>query len=155
MKELLEYRQKLLEKLLSTVEEFRQASLAVQDPSQPLEAAGWTAHQLAVHVRDVDKLVYGRRARRTAQEEKPRFESFDADAHMTQHYDSSESLTDILDELDKSIQDLVAFLRSLPNEDWARQSWHSTLGSDLTLQSWVERSLAHLQEHLQTLKNFS
>jgi hypothetical protein len=26
------------------------------------------------------------------------------------------------------------------------------MGEDLTLQSWVERSLAHIEEHLETLK---
>jgi hypothetical protein len=40
----------------------------------------------------------------------------------------------------------------LPQEGWSRTSRHASLGGDLTLQLWVERSLAHLEEHLAALK---
>jgi len=31
-------------------------------------------------------------------------------------------------------------------------SRHTTLGSGLTLQSWVEKDLAHIEEHLETVR---
>jgi len=66
MKELSEYRMNLMERLAGTANAFRAECLALKDPYAPLEDGGWNAHQVAVHTRDVDKLVYGLRARRTA-----------------------------------------------------------------------------------------
>ena len=67
MKELKDYRKSLIEKLVNTARDFRAASLAVKDPYIPLEEGGWNVHQVAVHTRDVDHLVYGLRARRTVE----------------------------------------------------------------------------------------
>jgi hypothetical protein len=152
MKELMEYRANLIKKLVATAEDFRRACLAIKDPHAPLEEDGWTAHQVAVHTRDVDKLVYGLRARRTALEDNPEFPNFDGDAHMARHYDANEPLEELLGGLVESVESLAEYLRSLPTEAWSRESRHATLGSGFTLQTWVERDLAHLQEHLETLK---
>jgi hypothetical protein len=51
-----------------------------------------------------------------------------------------------------SVQDLAEFLRALPAEAWSRVSRHTTLGRNLTLQTWVEKDLAHIGEHLETVK---
>jgi len=53
-----------------------------------MEKGGWNVHPLAAHTRDVDKLVYGMRARRTLEEDNPLFENFDGDAYMAEHYDA-------------------------------------------------------------------
>jgi hypothetical protein len=37
-------------------------------------------------------------------------------------------------------------------EAWSRTSRHTTFGSGFTLQTWVERDLAHIQEHLKAVK---
>ena len=58
MKELTEYRANLINELSTAARAFRAACLAVKDPYAPLEPGGWNVHQLAVHTRDVDKLVY-------------------------------------------------------------------------------------------------
>ena len=92
MKELIEYRTKLIARLVEAAREFRLACLAVQDVTIPLDAGGWTVHQIAAHTRDVDKLVYGARARRTAAEHNPEFQNFDGEAYMARHYASSEPL---------------------------------------------------------------
>ena len=151
MKELKDYRKKLIEKLVNTARDFRTTSLAVKDPYMPLEEEGWNAHQVAVHTRDVDKLVYGMRARRTVEEDNPEFQNFNGEAYMAEHYDSNESLSDILDRFVDSVESLAELLRSLPDEAWSRVSRHATLGSGFTLQTWVERGLAHIQEHVETL----
>jgi|SRR5688572_10110662 len=151
MKELKEYRKNLIEKLMNTARDFRTASLAAEDPFMPLEEGGWNVHQVTVHTRDVDKLVYGMRARRTVEEDNPEFQNFNGEAYMAEHYDANEPLSELLNGFVKSVESLVEMLRSLPDEAWSRPSRHATLGSGFTLQTWVERGLAHIQEHLETL----
>jgi len=116
-----------------------------------LEEGGWNIHQVAVHTRDVDKIVYGLRARRTVEEDNPEFQNFDGDAYMAEHYSASESLGEIVNELVENVESLAEVLRTLPEEAWSRQSRHATLGSGFTLQTWVERELAHILEHVQTV----
>jgi hypothetical protein len=152
MKELSEYRAHLIDKLATAAKDFRAACLAVKDPYAPLEEGGWNVHQLAVHTRDVDKLVYGLRARRTALEDNPEFQNFDGDAYMTEHYDASEPLDELLDGFVVSIQYLAENLCTFSPEAWSRESRHTTLGSGFTLQTWVERNLAHIEEHLETVQ---
>ena len=151
MKQLQEYRSKLIDRLEAAAEEFRSACLAVSAPFEAPEKGGWNTHQLAAHTRDVDKLVYGYRARRTASEEKPEFEDFDGEAWMTEHYNPEEPLASILDELSASVTETTSILRALPTEAWGRTSSHEIYGGGFTLQTWVERGLAHIQEHLDTV----
>ncbi|HSL30217.1 MAG TPA: DinB family protein [Anaerolineales bacterium] len=155
MKELREYRVNLITRLEDAARAFRAACLAVTDPYLPLDENGWNVHQLAVHTRDVDRLVYGLRVRRTALEENPEFPSFDGDAHMAEHYREDEPLSEVLDGLVASMEALVELLRALPDEAWSRVSRHTMLGGGLTLQSWVEKSLAHIEEHLEAVKTHS
>lgn len=152
MKELMEYRQKLLDRIPRAATEFRAACEAVKDPLAAVEEGGWNTHQLAAHTRDVDKLVYGMRAHRTALEENPEFKSFNADSWMSTHYNPNESLKSILTEFTGNMNELVKFLRELPIEAWSRESRHETLGGGFTLQTWVERGLAHIEEHLASVK---
>ena len=152
MKELTEYRRNLIEKLVNAAKDFRAACLAVTDPYAPLGAGEWNVHQVAVHTRDIDKLVYGLRARRTVEEENPEFQNFDGDKYMVEHYDANESLDGLLNGFVENVETLTKRLRALPDEAWARQSRHATLGSGFTLQTWVERSLAHIGEHVEAVK---
>jgi hypothetical protein len=152
MKELLEYRMNLMEKLEAAAKAFRAACLSVQNHYAPLEEGGWNVHQIAVHTRDVDKLVYGLRVRRTALEDNPEFPNFDGDAFMADHYDAKESLSELLDDFVQSVEALIELLRALPPEAWSRVSRHTTLGSGLTLQTWVEKNLGHIEEHLEAVK---
>jgi hypothetical protein len=151
MKELLEYRVKMIARLEEVAQEFRAACVAVNDPFAKPEG-GWTLHQIAWHTRDVEKLVYGARIQQTLTENNPEFKNFDADAWMAAHYDQQEPLTQILDEFIKNVDDLCTTLRGLPQEAWSRESRHEIQGGGLTLQLWVERSMAHIEEHLLTLK---
>lgn len=152
MNELEEYRKGLMERLEQAAREFRAACLAVKDPNQALEPGGWNVHQIAVHTRDADHMVYGMRARRTALEDNPTFANFNGEVYMEEHYDPHESLSELLDGFVANVEGLIELLRALPAESWARRSSHATLGSGLTLQSWVEKDLAHIEEHLGTLK---
>ena len=152
MKELTEYRRNLIEKLVNAARDFRAACLATTDAYAPLGAGEWNVHQVAVHTRDIDNLVYGLRARRTADEENPEFRSFDGDEYMAEHYDAGEPLEKLLNGFVENVEALTEMLRALPDEAWARESRHATLGSGFTLQTWVERSLAHIEEHVEMVK---
>lgn len=151
MKELLEYRIKMIERLGKAAQEFRLACEAIDDPYEKMEGE-WTLHQLASHTRDVDKFVYGVRIRRTIAENNPEFTSFDADEWMSKNYNKEESLAGILAEFTASIEEVCGSLSEQPQEAWSRESRHETMGEGLALQLWVERSLAHIEEHLLTLK---
>jgi hypothetical protein len=152
MKELTEYRTQLINKLSATAKDFQAACLAVNDPFAPLEEASWNVHQVAAHTRDVDKLVYGMRAQRTAQEDNPEFQNFDGDAYTREHYSADESLQEMLAGFVENVEKLADTLRALPPEAWSRVSRHAKLGNGFTLQTWVERDLAHMEEHLETVK---
>jgi hypothetical protein len=152
MKELTEYRAQLINRLVTAAREFRDACLAIADIHKPLDEGGWDVHQIAAHTRDVNDLVYGLRARQTAQEDNPEFENFDGDAHMREHYNINEPLDEMLDDFVKNVESLFEFLKSLPIQAWSRESRHLTLGGGFTLQTWVERNLAHIEEHLDSVK---
>ena len=152
MKELEEYRINLIKRLAESAEAFRNECLQVNDPYASTEMDGWNVHQIAVHTRDLDELVYGLRAHRTAVEENPEFPNFDSEAFMKANYNASEPLEQVLNRFVENVQALVEWLQNLPVQAWSRLSRHTTLGHDLTLQSWVEKDLAHIEEHLKTVK---
>lgn len=151
MKELTEYRIKMIERLRAAALEFRLACEAIDDPNEKMEGE-WTLHQIASHTRDVDKFIYGVRIRRTIAEDNPEFISFDADEWMSKNYNKEESLAGILAEFTASMEEVCGILSEQPQEAWSRESRHETIGEGLALQLWVERSLAHIEEHLLTLK---
>ncbi len=152
MNQLLEYRAKLVDQLEAAPEEFRQACLAVADQFKPLDQDGWNVHQIASHTRDVDEKVYGMRIRGTAAQDNPIFPDFDGEVWMAEHYDKEEPLASILDELSASVKETVSLLREMPPEGWSRESAHEVYGGGFFLQTWVERGLAHIHEHADTLK---
>ena len=151
MKELLEYRVKMIVRLGEAAQEFRAACEAVSDPFEKIEGE-WTLNQIAWHTRDVEKLVYGARIQQTLNENNPEFKNFDADVWMAEHYNQQEPLSEIFDEFIKNVDELCKTLRELPQGAWSRESRHETMGGELALQLWVERSLAHIEEHLRTVK---
>jgi hypothetical protein len=153
MDKLNEDRKRLIDSLNAAAREFREACLAVKDAYAPIEAGGWNVHQVAVHVRNTDQVVYGMRARRTLQEDNPEFKNFDGDAYMASHYDPKESLPKLLDGFVESIKSFTGMLSGVGDESWSRASRHESQGAGLTLQLWVERSLSHIEEHLATVKS--
>jgi hypothetical protein len=152
MKELAEYRQKLINRLEQAAAEFRAACLAARQPHEPTEAGGWSVHQIAVHTRDVQELVYDARTCRTLAEDNPAFPNFDSETYLAEHYDPKEPLATLLDGFASGVTSLVKALREMQTEGWSRTSSHETQGGGITLQTWVERGLDHIEEHLKTVK---
>src|SRR5688572_11049990 len=135
MKELTDYRRKLVERLAEAANEFYDAC-EEGDPSRLVEG-DWTLHQVAFHVRDIDRAVHNARVRHTLQEETPLFEGIDPDEWMARNYNGDEPLKNNLDEFKSNVDDVCTLLNEMPDEAWARESRHETLGHGMTLQLWV------------------
>jgi hypothetical protein len=151
MEQLLEYRQHLLDRYEEVTRQFCEAVETATSQKVQNEAEEWNVHQIAAHTRDTEKLVYGLRVRRTVEEENPLFENFDGEAYMEEHYHADEPLASILNELLDTVRANIARLRTLPSEVWTRPSRHETYGGGFTIQTWVERGLTHIEEHLKTV----
>jgi hypothetical protein len=152
MSQLLEYREKLIERLKQSAEEFSIACQEAPDAFAPLPQSDWNIHQIVTHVTNVQAQVYGARARQTVEVNNPLFQNFDADAWMAEHYDKSKSLNQMLVGFKEQVAAFTGWLHELPREAWTRESHHVTLGSGFTTQTWVERGLAHIEEHLTTVR---
>lgn len=74
---------------------------------------------------------------------------------MAAHYNKDEPLQKILNEFRTDLDDLCKTLNAIPGEAWSRVSQHETMGAGLTLQLWVEHSLAHIEEHLNAVRKLT
>lgn len=151
MKELLEYRENLIARFSEATKEFCLLCASFTNVFEKVDG-DWNVHQIASHTRDVEHLIYAERVRKILSEENPHFKSFNADVWMTEYYNKDEPLNKILIDLDANVTALCNMLKNLKQADWSRLSSHESAGNELTLQLWVERSLAHIEEHLQALK---
>ncbi len=151
MEELLDYRQRMLDKLAVAPAELRATIAAIPDPYAPLEEGGWNLHQLVVHMRDVNAQVYPPRLYRILDEENPTFENFDGEAWMAAHYAQNEPLEAILMQFACQCAEVTDRLRQLPAEAWSRPGTHPAYGTH-SLQWWAERMLAHIEEHLEQVR---
>lgn len=143
------YRRRLLQRYQEQAQEVGAwaAALPRADAARAEAAAGWTQHQLLAHVRDAEIQAYAPRLERILAEEDPVFEDFDAEAWMDHRYDRGEAPQAIAAEFAAARARGSARLEALPPEAWNRMGSHPQLGSR-TLQWWVERAVAHAQEHL-------
>lgn len=152
MEELLEYRQRMLEQLVEAPRRLEKSLGEKDDLYQFLQPADWNAHQVIVHMRDVNQQVYLPRLARIVNEENPTFENFDGDAWMETHYMADEPAGKILKDFSNGCQNTFNIVKDLPSAGWNRPGTHPTLGKH-TLQWWLERTLAHISEHLEQLEN--
>ncbi len=150
MKELLEYRVFLVNRLRQAAVEFCEACESL-DPSK--KYGEWTLHQIASHLRDLNHLVYEKRVHEIIAEDNPLFENFDPEAWMMSHYEPHEPLKKVLDEFKGHVDHLCETLSALPVAAWSRESRHEMIGDRLPLQLWVERGLAHIEDHLLEIKS--
>lgn len=151
MEELLEYRLRMIKQIGKAADKIDPALQRNPDQSQPLESGGWNLHQVITHMRDVNKQVYLPRLKRIIAEDNPMFENFDGDAWMAEHYQAEESLQEVVSEFKEQCRTTTDWLIDLPKEAWNRPGTHPTLGKH-SLQWWVERTLAHISEHLAQLE---
>lgn len=156
MEELWAYRQRLLERHSAQVGELRR-SLSSWSQDRLRAAPGrdaWSAHQVTVHLRDVEVQAYVPRVHRMLAESEPWLEDFDAEAFMAGHYDPAEPIEQIVADLERARSGLRRVLVFDDGRAWSRTGRHPALGSR-TLQTWIERAVGHFDEHLQALDSAS
>ena len=147
--ELLEtYRRGLLDTYQAQVDGLRQALQSrAGDEHHPLEPGGWSPHQVAWHVRAVETQAYLPRLERLLTEDHATLQDFDGEGWMARHYTPDEAWERIVDELQTARRMMRRRLEISPDGVWSRVGRHSYWGSR-TLMWWVERSIAHLDEHI-------
>ena len=153
MKQLLEYRALLLDRLARQPDELAGAVDAVSEAEwrQRRVEAGRTLHQLLAHVRDLEALAFLPRLRRVLAEDHPALEAFPSHHWSLEDYQPGEPAADILSGFARARAEALALLRPLPVEGWNRTGFHPPSGPR-TAQWWAERMYVHAQEHLDEMR---
>jgi hypothetical protein len=99
----------------------------------------------------MERHAYSPRIERILAEDHPLLPAFDAEAWARRHYRQDEPLEEILEEYAALRQSELERLQSLPPGSWSRVGRHPVYGLR-TLQWWVEKGLAHAEEHLGALQ---
>ena len=146
------YRRNLLRQYLEQVGTFRRKmqGWSKDEEHRPLQPGGWSPHQVAWHVRAVEMQAYLPRLELLLAEDHAQLADFDGEAWMERHYVRDEAGSQILDDIRAARRAMVARLQAAPDEVWSRVGEHSFWGAR-TLMWWVERSMAHVDEHIQQL----
>ena len=149
---LIDYRRRLLARYLQQPEEFAEHLAGLDDDvaRKPIKPGEWSAHQVLFHAGSVDQQAYGPRLRRVLREDRPTLEDYDGDGWMAERYDPAEPIQFILERWHSVRQDHAAELAGAPPEDWSRTGLQPYWG-ERTLQWWVERAVAHADEHRRQL----
>jgi hypothetical protein len=147
-----DYRQRLLDRYLQQPEAYAEHLAGLDDRAAltPIKPGEWSAHQLLFHTSSVDERAYGPRLRRILLEDRPALEDYDGDAWMAEHYDPAEPMGVILERWRSARQGYAAEVQAAPPEAWSRTGLQSYWG-ERTLQWWVERAVAHAEDHRRQL----
>ena len=152
MQELWAYRERLLGRHAEQVLELRRAleTFPAKRLTEPAPDGGWSAHRLVAHVRDVEIQAYIPRVHRLLAEVDPLLADFEAEAFTAEHYDPAEPVGQMVDDIDRARRGLRAELPIDKAQAWSRTGRHPALGVR-SVQAWVERAVAHFDEHLRQL----
>lgn len=147
-----EYRRQLVDRYRAQPQELRGAlsHFSGEDLHRPLEPGGWSAHQVAVHVRDAEARAFAPRVVRIVDEDDPELPTFDSEGWMAAHYDRREPLDAILGEIEAARGEALRRIEPLTAADWGRSGRHPERGRR-TVQWWVEYSVSHTQEHIEQI----
>jgi hypothetical protein len=138
----------LISKLKTTQEQLSALLESVADNQdwQP-EPGQWSFRYIAAHLATVDKDCYLDRVVRISAGENPHFESY-----FNTGWDFSQfDLRDSLHEWAVTRQEIIDFVRPLPEERWSLVGTHAAFGT-ITLLDVLQMMLEHDQEHLQHLE---
>lgn len=107
------------------------------------DAKQWSFRYIAAHMATVEKDCYRDRVRRIAANECPHFESY-----FNTGWDFSQfDLKDSLNEWTATRQEIINFIRALPEEKRSFTGTHATFGT-ITLLNVLQMMLEHDREHL-------
>ena len=121
---------------------------------RPLAPEEWSPHQVVWHVHAVEMRAYLPRLVRLLEESEPLLADFDGEAWMAGQYTDSDSCASIVARVREARQEMRSRLGEAPVAAWARTGFHSYWGTR-TVMWWVERSIAHVDEHVRQLKGGS
>ncbi len=147
------YRRRLLERFRLQPETYRERLRGLDGASvhAPIQPGEWSAHQVIFHVRAADEQAYGPRLMRILREDRPELEDHDEVAWMTDHYDPGESAQAVLQRWQAARQGWADLLQTAPAASWSRSGLHPFYG-ERTLQWWLERAVAHGEDHRRQLE---
>jgi len=152
MEELYAYRQQMVEQARSQVRRLR-AGIEQFDLAEiftPLEDEGWSAHQVLVHMRDMEQHAFLVRVEDMLQHNQPDLKYFDEGAWMVEHYDEHEPVEAILAGFEQASSQLLEAVEGSDPQCWSREGRHPTQGLR-SVQWWFEYALRHTEEHLEQL----
>jgi hypothetical protein len=149
---LLEYRERLLERLEAVVPELADALAAIPASRwwTPIDG-GRSVHAQLAHLRDLERHAALARLRRLLAEDMPSFETWMSPEWDTTLYRPDEPVTDILADYAGLREAELQLLRGLAPADWARAGRHATLGRR-TMLWWTERILEYADDCLRILR---
>ena len=153
MEELLEYRQRLLERYADSVDEL--ALLLSRFPAERrdtlLDQNDHTLIQVVTHLRDTEAQIFLPRLERILLEDPSQPGDLAQGVLSERTARIGGLLGDVLKDYARLRSRELALLRDIPEKAWSREARHPVWGMR-TLQWWVEHSLAHAGEHIRKLK---
>ncbi len=142
-------RQALIDGLEQSGKEFTQCLAQFSEAELHAVPApnAWTIHQVAAHMRDVERYAFLVRAERIRKEEHPTVPNFDQEAWDREHYSVREPVKTISAEFRTARRKLVRQLRQATDADWDNWAVHSTLGK-ISLDWIASHCYYHTLEHI-------
>lgn len=108
------------------------------------EPSEWSVQECLTHLRNVERHVFLLRMRRMIEEENPKLEFFDEQAHQKEHWRADEPVQKILADF---VEDRAAEIALLERADWSRIGQHPVRGP-ITLAWLADYTVGHTWEHL-------
>lgn len=151
--QLYDYRARLLDRLEQQPAEFAAVVAAVPEREwyEQRDGLGRTLHMIAAHVRHLETLAFRPRIQNILSAEFPELTAYPTHHFADELYDPAEPMAQILTEWSRARAEIVQWVRPLQPDDWARLGFHPPSGAR-TLQWWVERTIGHAREHLDTIR---
>jgi hypothetical protein len=148
-----DYRRRLLARYRHQVAEYAEHLGRLDDRAAriPIKPGEWNAHQVLFHAACVDERAYGPRLRQILLEDRPALEDFDSDRWMTEHYDAQEPTQEILRRWAAVRESYAADAEAASAPAWSRTGRQPYWG-ERTFQWWVERAVAHAEDHWRQLQ---
>jgi hypothetical protein len=152
MEELYLYRQRLLNRMESVVEDLRRAasSASPEEWHVPKSDDQPSPHRLLAHLRSIEIQALAPRLKTILTEDHPNLVLFDDDRWMETHYRKDEPVDSIIDDYERIRQEELSWLTQMDPRAWSRTCRHPWFGVR-TLQWWVEKTMAYAEEHLQDI----
>lgn len=147
------YRRQLMARFLGQIPELHNHPSLTDAAGlhRPIKPGEWSPHRVIFHLRAVEAQAYAPRLRQILEHDHPELPDFDEGGWMAEHYQPDEPAQAILDSWQEVRRDVGRRLEGIPAEAWSRTGHHVYWG-ERTLQWWVERSLAHAEEHRRQLE---